>query len=74
MSTVTLFGATLFTAAGIAVAAAPTAAAAPLPGATPVTYYKNCTEARKAGVTPIHKGEDGYDSHLDRDGDGIACE
>lgn len=38
------------------------------------TYYKNCTEARQAGVTPILQGQDGYDAHLDRDGDGIACE
>lgn len=37
-------------------------------------YYKNCTEARKAGVTPIYRGEPGYAKHLDRDGDGIACE
>lgn len=37
-------------------------------------YYKNCTEAREAGVTPIYKGEPGYSKHLDRDGDGIACE
>ncbi|MFE4858780.1 excalibur calcium-binding domain-containing protein [Streptomyces sp. NPDC056670] len=37
-------------------------------------YYKNCTAARAAGVTPLHRGDPGYDSHLDRDGDGIACE
>lgn len=37
-------------------------------------YYKNCSEARNAGVTPIYKGEPGYGKHLDRDGDGIACE
>jgi endonuclease YncB( thermonuclease family) len=37
-------------------------------------YYKNCTAARAAGVTPLHRGEPGYGSHLDRDGDGIACE
>jgi hypothetical protein len=37
-------------------------------------YYKNCAEARAAGVTPIHKGEPGYRPGLDRDGDGIACE
>lgn len=37
-------------------------------------YYKNCTAARNAGVTPIYKGEPGYGRHLDRDGDGIACE
>lgn len=49
--------------------------ASPLPLApAPVTYYKNCTEARNAGVTPIYRGQDGYDRHLDRDNDGIACE
>ena len=37
-------------------------------------YYKNCTAARAAGVTPIRRGEPGYASHLDRDNDGIACE
>jgi hypothetical protein len=37
-------------------------------------YYKNCAEARAAGVTPIHKGQPGYRPGLDRDGDGIACE
>ncbi|GAC69116.1 hypothetical protein GS4_20_01820 [Gordonia soli NBRC 108243] len=54
------------------VVAAPVAAAPPAP--TPVVYYKNCTAARDAGAAPIRRGEDGYDSHLDRDGDGIACE
>ncbi|BBZ18363.1 calcium-binding protein [Mycolicibacterium gadium] len=38
------------------------------------TYYKNCTAARDAGVTPILQGQDGYAEHLDRDGDGVACE
>lgn len=37
-------------------------------------YYANCSEARAAGVTPIRKGEPGYAAHLDRDGDGVACE
>ncbi len=37
-------------------------------------YYKNCTAARAAGVTPIYAGQPGYASHLDRDNDGIACE
>ncbi|MFD7018304.1 excalibur calcium-binding domain-containing protein [Streptomyces sp. NPDC059161] len=37
-------------------------------------YYKNCAAARAAGVAPLHRGDPGYDSHLDRDGDGIACE
>jgi hypothetical protein len=38
------------------------------------TYYKNCTEARAAGVTPLHRGDPGYRAGLDRDDDGIACE
>ena len=33
-------------------------------------YYKNCSEARAAGVTPLYEGA----PHLDRDNDGIACE
>ncbi len=49
-----------------------------LPLATPTaahaTYYPNCDAARTAGVAPIYRGQDGYASHLDRDGDGIACE
>lgn len=36
--------------------------------------YANCTEARAAGVTPLHRGDPGYSSKLDRDGDGVACE
>ncbi|MEV0375717.1 excalibur calcium-binding domain-containing protein [Streptomyces sp. NPDC050636] len=38
------------------------------------SYYKNCDEARAAGAAPLHKGEPGYAPHLDRDGDGVACE
>ena len=37
-------------------------------------YYPNCTAARAAGPTPIIRGQRGYGAHLDRDGDGIACE
>ncbi|WP_433213354.1 excalibur calcium-binding domain-containing protein [Dactylosporangium sp. CS-047395] len=37
-------------------------------------YYKNCTEAKKAGAAPLYRGEPGYRSALDRDGDGVACE
>lgn len=44
------------------------------PAASADVYYKNCSEARAAGVTPIHEGEPGYAPHLDRDNDGIACE
>lgn len=38
------------------------------------TYYANCSEARAAGAAPLHRGEPGYASHLDRDNDGVACE
>ena len=37
-------------------------------------YYPNCTAARKAGKSNIRRGQPGYGKHLDRDGDGIACE
>ncbi|MEU1099617.1 excalibur calcium-binding domain-containing protein [Streptomyces tibetensis] len=36
--------------------------------------YENCDAARAAGAAPIHQGEPGYAPHLDRDGDGVACE
>jgi len=36
--------------------------------------YANCTEARAAGAAPVRKGDPGYGTHLDRDGDGIGCE
>ncbi|MDH6675865.1 hypothetical protein M2284_000053 [Rhodococcus sp. LBL1] len=58
--------------AGPAPKAAPAPQAAPAP--RPQTGYKNCTEARNAGVTPIYRGQAGYAPHLDRDNDGIACE
>ena len=37
-------------------------------------YYPNCDAARRAGVTPILRGQLGYGTDLDRDGDGKACE
>ena len=37
-------------------------------------YYKNCQAARDAGASPLRRGDPGYRSELDRDGDGIACE
>lgn len=36
--------------------------------------YDNCSDVRAAGAAPIHKGQPGYSSKLDKDGDGIACE
>jgi uncharacterized membrane protein YgcG len=38
------------------------------------TYYANCDAVRAAGKAPLHRGDPGYAAHLDRDGDGVACE
>jgi hypothetical protein len=37
-------------------------------------HYQNCDTARAAGAAPLHAGEPGYSTRLDRDGDGVACE
>ncbi len=37
-------------------------------------FYRNCSEARAAGAAPIYRGQPGYRSEMDGDGDGIACE
>jgi endonuclease YncB( thermonuclease family) len=56
-------------------APASTPAPAPAPEAAPSsTYYANCSAVRAAGAAPIYKGDPGYSSKLDRDGDGVACE
>lgn len=49
---------------------APTAAPAP----PSTVYYENCDAVRAAGAAPLYRGQPGYDNHLDRDGDGVACE
>lgn len=36
--------------------------------------YANCTAAYAAGAAPLRRGDTGYGAHLDRDGDGVACE
>lgn len=36
--------------------------------------YANCTAVRQAGKAPLHLGDPGYSSKLDRDGDGVACQ
>ncbi|MFD6244591.1 excalibur calcium-binding domain-containing protein [Streptomyces roseolus] len=36
--------------------------------------FENCAAARAAGAAPVHRGEAGYGSHLDRDRDGIGCD
>lgn len=47
---------------------------APPPTEDQYVYYDNCDEARAAGAAPLHRGDPGYRSGLDRDGDGMACE
>jgi hypothetical protein len=56
---------------------APKPAAAPKPVAAPkpsAAYYPNCDAVRAAGKAPLRKGQPGYRSALDRDGDGFACD
>ncbi|MCC9195346.1 excalibur calcium-binding domain-containing protein [Arthrobacter sp. zg-Y820] len=56
------------------------APAAPAPApvvpepAPAAAYYPNCSAARAAGAAPVYAGGPGYGTHLDRDGDGVACE
>jgi hypothetical protein len=69
---------------GLAPEVEPTATAAPAepepvvepePEPEPAdVYYENCTAVRDAGADPIRRGDPGYARHLDRDGDGVACE
>ena len=59
--------------------ATPQATPKPTPKATPkpqpaVVSYANCTAVKAAGKAPIRRGQPGYSTNLDRDGDGIACE
>ncbi|WP_235535228.1 thermonuclease family protein [Sphingomonas sp. Leaf339] len=50
-------------------------AAHPAPPATEAGWsYRNCGEARRAGATPLRRGQPGYGAHMDGDGDGVACE
>ncbi len=36
--------------------------------------FESCADARAAGAAPVRRGDPGYGPHLDRDGDGSACE
>ena len=47
-------------------------AATPPTVAAPV-FHKSCGEAKAAGAAPLHRGDPGYSSAFDRDGDGVAC-
>ena len=37
-------------------------------------YYPSCAAAGAVRALPVRQGESGYGRHLDRDGDGVACE
>mgnify|MGYP000859124168 CR=1 FL=1 len=43
-------------------------------GSATTVYFKSCKAAKAAGYSDMKRGEPGYSSNLDRDGDGIACE
>jgi Excalibur calcium-binding domain len=46
----------------------------PSPPTTEEVRYRGCFEAWLAGALPLRRGDPGYGPHLDRDGDGEACE
>lgn len=48
--------------------------AEPKPSRNEEVYYAKCAEVRTAGKAPLHRGDPGYRSALDGDGDGVACE
>jgi outer membrane biosynthesis protein TonB len=52
----------------------PRTAPEPAPDRGGSVSYENCDAARAAGAAPIYRGEPGYRSALDRNGDGVACE
>jgi Protein of unknown function (DUF1524)/Excalibur calcium-binding domain len=54
---------------------APAPAPAPVPAPAPAAGpFPNCAAAKAAGAAPVHIGQPGYGTHLDRDSDGIGCE
>jgi hypothetical protein len=40
----------------------------------PGTVFNGCNEVRARGLAPLRRGEPGYGTHMDGDGDGLACE
>ncbi|MEV0545142.1 excalibur calcium-binding domain-containing protein [Nocardia salmonicida] len=52
---------------------APRVALVPVPAPASVSY-SNCKAVKAAGAAPLRRGDPGYSSDLDRDGDGVACE
>lgn len=52
----------------------PTPESAPKVKTFASVHFENCDAARAAGAAPVHRGDPGYGTHLDRDGDGVGCE
>ena len=52
----------------------PPAASSYAPSGVTGQSFRNCDEARAAGMAPVRRGQPGYGPHLDRDNDGIGCE
>lgn len=44
------------------------------PNADENAGFGSCDEARAAGAAPVRRGDPGYSTELDGDGDGVACE
>jgi Excalibur calcium-binding domain len=62
---------------GPVIPAAATTAAPPSPTASAAgsaVYYRNCAAVRAAGKAPLYRGQPGYRSGLDADGNGVACQ
>ncbi|MBF6193402.1 excalibur calcium-binding domain-containing protein [Nocardia beijingensis] len=36
--------------------------------------YTDCDQVRAEGAGPLYRGQPGFNAHLDRDGNGIACD
>lgn len=59
---------------GVILALPVTGAAKKSSGNSTTVKFKSCKAAKAAGYSDMKRGEPGYSSNLDRDGDGIACE
>jgi hypothetical protein len=58
----------------VADAAHPVLTTAPSEAPSGTHAFENCSAARAAGAAPVHRGDPGYASSLDGDGDGVGCE
>jgi uncharacterized protein DUF1524/excalibur calcium-binding domain-containing protein len=56
--------------------AAPEATPKPTGDRATARYFENCDAVRAAGLAPLARGDGLYEhnTHMDRDGDGVACE